>query len=179
MVHELVRPAQQGPRVTLCHPVTGLAPGDGYPLVGGRAGEFGWSRRERNGAPRFHRGVDFAMFPGDTFFASHDGKVTRVGEQSAGKGYGQRIYLKGFHGEQLLFTIYAHLSVQFVSLGEIVRAGHCLGLAGRSGNITTEETHLHHEVRLGGEGKNDAVNPLWFYDERNHQRLGVPRPGGE
>lgn len=164
--------------MTLCHPMTGMVPAAAsYPIVGGRAGEFGWSRRDRNGQPKIHRGVDWACDPGQPIFAGHDGKVTRVGEQSGGAGFGQRIYLKGFHVEHSLpvLTIYAHLSTQFVSQNQEVRAGDCLGLAGRSGNITTELTHMHHEVRLGGDGRPDAVNPIWFYHGTPHPRMGIEK----
>lgn len=163
----------------LCHPITGMSPhGLAHPLVGGRSGEFGWSRVNRDGSPKFHRGCDLATDPGRPIFASHDGKVSRAGEQSAGKGYGQRIYLNGFHGEQTLLTIYAHLSGQCVVESEVVRAGHLLGWAGRSGNITNEATHCHVEVRLGGIGKPDAVNPMWFWHGTKYPRMGIEHPGG-
>lgn len=164
----------------LCHPATGRAPLPApHPMWSmGAAGEFGWSRRMRNGAPKFHRGVDLALEPGSPIFAGHDGVIDRTGEQAGGLGFGQRVYLRGLHGEQLLLTIYAHLSGQNVAIREEVRAGHLLGWSGMSGNITTELPHCHHEVRLGGVGRPDAVNPAWFYHGDGYAKMGVSRPGG-
>jgi len=170
--------------MTLCHPISGMSPlALSWPVVGGRAGEFGWSRTDRNGKPKFHRGVDFACDPGHPIFAGHDGKVTRGMpgpdyEQKQGHGFGQRIYLAGTRGEDSVLTIYAHLSGQNVVVGQEIRAGHLIGWAGRSGNITSEITHCHHEVRLGGIGQPDAVNPMWFYHGTRHDRLGIEHPGG-
>ncbi len=163
----------------LCHPISGMSPLSlAWPVTGGRAGEFGWSRTDRNGKPKFHRGVDFACDPGQAIFAGHTGNVARVGEQQGGIGFGQRIYLAGTRGESQLLTIYAHLSGELVKMGDAVRAGQLLGWAGRSGNITNEMTHCHHEVRLGGVGKPDAVNPMWFYHGTKHPKMGIEHPGG-
>lgn len=135
--------------------------------VTGKVGLFGETRRLENGSPKMHYGIDWLAPVGTPVFAGHDGRIQRCGEQEGGKGFGQRVYIVTGEGQNRLLTIYAHLSVQFVTLNESVRAGHCLGLVGRSGNLGTGPDHLHHEVRLGGEGRDSAVDPLWWYHERN------------
>ena len=130
-------------------------------MVGG----FGWTRKGSDGKPVMHKGIDWLASPGDPIFAAHDGDVTRAGEQSSGAGYGQRLYLSG-KGVQ---TRYAHMSVQFVILGQWVRAGHCLGLVGRSGNLSDSiPSHLHFEVFV----KDELVNPVWWVHGTG-DRMGI------
>lgn len=163
--------------IHLVDPVTGMRP-SAEPVLTGPSGRFGWSRKTSNGAPRYHRGVDFSMRPGQPVFASTAGICKRVGEQSDGAGFGQRIYLYGKRWDKICVTIYAHLSGQNVEQNEEVRAGHLLGWAGRSGNLTDEYTHLHYETRTGGDGRPNAVNPLWFLLGDEFPRLGMERHGG-
>jgi murein DD-endopeptidase MepM/ murein hydrolase activator NlpD len=132
--------------------------------VTGKVGYFGNTRRNEDGSDKKHYGVDWLSPVGAPAYAAHDGRIQRAGEQSGGKGYGQRIYLISEANKVL--TIYAHLSAQFVMLNDIVRPGDCIGLVGRSGNVGDRvPTHLHHEVRLAGEGKDCAVDPEWWYYE--------------
>jgi len=137
--------------------------------VTGRVGSFGETRRNSDGSPKMHRGIDWLAPVGSAVYAAHDGRVQRCGEQSEGKGYGQRIYLylDGTGSHVSLLTIYAHLCVQFVSLGEVVRPGHCIGRVGRSGNVADDcPDHLHFEVREGDVGKDSALDPEWWLHER-------------
>ena len=154
--------------MTVRHPLTGRAPSDRWPVRPGIVGRFGLTRTNSDGSPKMHRGIDWIAPIGSRVYAAHDGKVVRAGEESGGRGYGQRIYLlrPAEGADRLVLTIYAHLCVEFVNLLEEVRAGHCLGLVGRSGNITHEPDHIHHEVRIGDQGKPSAVDPEWFYHER-------------
>lgn len=158
------------------HPLFGIEPSPTvrWPIrtggSTGKVGSFGETRVSGDGSPRMHHGVDWTASLGRVVYAAHDGKVVLCGEQGGGKGYGQRIKLLSppagqLHPEQLL-TLYAHLAVQWVTWNQEVRAGHALGLVGRSGNLSKSiPTHLHHEVRIGGQGKDSAVDPVWFYHE--------------
>ena len=144
--------------MTRRHPLTAEDPGSTpWPLRADRpdVGRFGWTRHAAGGVPKFHRGVDFVCAVGAPVFAAHDGRVVRDGEEEGGGGYGQRIYLQAATG---LTTVYAHLSVEFLRVGDAIRAGHCLGLAGRSGNLAHEPTHLHFEVRADLDAAS-AINP--------------------
>ena len=158
------------------HPMTCLPPmlNVAYPLRSDKplVGKFGFTRHDRSNNLKMHRGVDWACEPGQAIFAAHDAIVTRDGEQADGKGFGQRLYLKGQDDGQLVLTIYAHLCVELVATGQTIRAGHCIGLIGRSGNITVEPTHLHFEVRIGGEGRPDAINPEWWLNNVG-DRMGI------
>jgi murein DD-endopeptidase MepM/ murein hydrolase activator NlpD len=147
------------------HPLAGrsvLEAGHGPPAwpvrTGGSTGRVGSFGLTRDNGKKRHLGVDYLAEAGLPVYAAHDGEVTRTGEQSGGKGYGQRIYLRD--AEAAVQTRYAHLSGQLVSRGDRVRAGALLGWVGRSGNVQdTTPTHLHFEVRLGPLDRLEAVDP--------------------
>jgi murein DD-endopeptidase MepM/ murein hydrolase activator NlpD len=67
---------------------------------------------------------------------------------------------KLFEGQDL-FTLYAHLSVIEVAVGDQVDVGMKIGEVGASG--AADGSHLHFEVRLGDNDYERATNPiLWF-----------------
>jgi murein DD-endopeptidase MepM/ murein hydrolase activator NlpD len=134
----------------------------------GRVGSFGMTRTDQYGKPKMHRGVDWLAAQDTAIYASHDGRIIRAGEQAGGGGFGLRLYLLSGEGQGQMLTIYAHMSVQYVKIKDEVRAGHCIGRIGRTGNVPeSAEDHLHHEVRLGGQGAPNAVDPVWWYHEQN------------
>lgn len=149
--------------MTVVHPMTGFLPRTPWPIrmggATGRIGEFGPVRRDADGQPKWHYGVDWLCMPGQAVFAPFAGTVSRAGEQSGGDGYGQRIYLHDKTGT--VQAILAHLSVEFVHAGQSIRAGHCVGLAGRSGNIGYDDeevpTHLHFEVKMWNADRQEWV----------------------
>ncbi|MEE8473573.1 MAG: peptidoglycan DD-metalloendopeptidase family protein [Dehalococcoidia bacterium] len=131
-------------------------------------GSFGLTRVNSDGSPRDHHGIDWLAPLGTVVYAAHHSRVVLCGEQGGGRGYGQRLKLLTLPGEgEQILTLYAHLCVQWVTMGEEVREGHALGLIGRSGYNNTKAipTHIHHEVRIGGQGKDSAVDPVWYYHE--------------
>jgi len=152
------------------HPLFGMPP---TPMkwevrlggVTGKIGHWGPTRRNSDGTDRMHRGIDWICPMDSAVYAAHHSTVVRAGEEKDGKGFGQRLYLRSGAGQAVVLTIYAHLSVQFVAVGDDVRPGHCIGRTGRSGNMGNAPDHLHHEVRLGGEGRDSSVNPEWWYHE--------------
>jgi murein DD-endopeptidase MepM/ murein hydrolase activator NlpD len=94
------------------------------------------------GFPHFHTGLDLAS--SDTkITAAADGVVAAVG--SGTTGYGNYVIIA--HGGGLV-TLYGHLAVTMVTVGQKVTQGQQIGVEGSTGNSTG--VHLHFEVRLNG-----------------------------
>lgn len=102
------------------------------PLAGGRKSQG------RHG----NNGVDLAVPIYTPILASADGKVivSRTGGYNG--GYGTYIVISHANGTQ---TVYAHMSVNSVSVGEWVDQGQVIGAVGMTGKTTGP--HLHFEVR--------------------------------
>jgi murein DD-endopeptidase MepM/ murein hydrolase activator NlpD len=98
---------------------------------------------------RFHAGIDILSPEGVPVGAARSGRVVYAGRREGGWG----IEVTIAHGNGVR-TIYAHLSVTAVSLGERVAAGAMIGRVGSTGDATGP--HLHFEVRVRGA----AVDPL-------------------
>jgi hypothetical protein len=103
----------------------------------------------------FNRTNDF----GDTVTASAGGTVTRV-ENLGNTSYGKWIEIS--HGSGFT-TRYAHLSEQYVSVGQVVRKGQEIGAVGNTGGSTG--AHLHYEQRSNGssiKAKFNNAEALYF-----------------
>lgn len=107
-----------------------------------------------------HKGVDLACDTGTPVYATGDAFVEKSQQGYRRSGYGQNLLLKHKFGYQ---TRYAHLSKRLVSVGDTIRRGDIIGLAGSTGGSTGP--HLHYEVIVRGE----VVNPVNFFD-RNMSR---------
>ncbi len=96
-----------------------------------------------------HKGVDFAAPTGTRVFATGEGVVDFVGQQS---GYGNIVILRHPNGYS---TYYAHLSgFGGIATGQRVSQGQVIGFVGQTGWATGP--HLHYEFRF-----NDVPqNPL-------------------
>jgi murein DD-endopeptidase MepM/ murein hydrolase activator NlpD len=94
------------------------------------------------GFTHFHSGLDLAS-ANTRVGAAADGVVAAVGHGTT--GYGNYVIL--VHGGGLL-TLYGHLAVTTVKVGDHVAQGQQLGIEGTTGNSTG--VHLHFEVRLNG-----------------------------
>lgn len=146
-------------------------------------GRFGWSRKARDGSPKFHAGVDYRAKPGAFVYAPHEGEIVRAGFQTnrhgdqKNEGYGSRLYLR-LHGE--VETRYAHLLWQVYRVGMKVHRGAILGVTGETGNVLSGRPgppHLHWEVRLWNGTAYHPVNPLWWlYGDDYASRDGIPDP---
>lgn len=93
---------------------------------------------------KWHNGLDFAAPIGTPVFASESGQVVAVDNQDryCYKGaYGKYVVLK--HGNNLT-TLYGHLSLYSVQVGQMVNRGDVIGYVGRSGYATGP--HLHFTV---------------------------------
>lgn len=89
---------------------------------------------------QFHNGIDIDTEVGDPIKAALEGTISGVG--NLGKyAYGKWLAVKHENG---LTTLYAHLSVQSVSVGQKVTTGQIIGYAGNTGYSTG--SHLHFTV---------------------------------
>ena len=136
-------------------------------LASKKSATFGMVRKNKNGAPRAHQGVDLAVDNGYRCYAVDDGIVVNVSRGL--DGYGWTITIKLHSG---LYAFYAHLSDIRVKLNQKVKAGEIIALSGSTGNakgMTTvsKGAHLHFEVRtamLVGLGLIGRLNPLDYFD---------------
>ena len=99
---------------------------------------------------RMHEGHDWAGATGTPIHATADGVVVHAGRQGV---YGNLIKIRHEFGFE---TRYAHLSRIRVKVGQRVSRGERIGDMGNTGRSTG--THLHYEVRVGG----NPVNPLKY-----------------
>lgn len=123
-----------------------------------------------DGAFDIHHGVEFLNPNGTPVRAALDGEVV-FADYDATPDIGPHW---GFYGyvvivrhpdltvdEQVVYTLYGHLSEISVALGDRVSTGDVLGEVGFSGAAIGP--HLHFEVRVGTNDYFHTVNPvLWF-----------------
>ena len=97
----------------------------------------------RGFTPGGHGGMDIAAQFGTPVYAADSGVVITSVDTEV--GYGHYIVLDH---QNNMTTVYGHLSVRLVSVGEVVQRGQIIGLVGSTGNSTGN--HLHFETRIGG-----------------------------
>ncbi len=114
---------------------------------------YGYRPDPKTGRTAFHRGVDFALKPGNPVYATGDGVVESVKFEFF--GYGNQVVIDHGFGYK---TRYAHLKSIGLSEGMKVKRGECIGLSGNSGKSTGP--HLHYEVIY----RNKTVNPYNYFD---------------
>jgi murein DD-endopeptidase MepM/ murein hydrolase activator NlpD len=91
-----------------------------------------------------HNGVDFGTKVGTPIYAAANGTVVGVGNTDtgcSGVSYGKWVLIRHNNG---LTTLYAHLSVQQVTVGQVVTVHQKIGLSGNTGYTTGP--HLHFTV---------------------------------
>ena len=117
-------------------------------------GQFVWPAQGRitQGYKFYHKAVDIANQGGGSIVAADAGRVIVAG-WTDNTGYGNRVMID--HGNGFI-TLYGHMSVISVQVGQTVRRGDLLGQMGNTGRSTG--THLHFEIRSGGTGQ----DPLAF-----------------
>jgi murein DD-endopeptidase MepM/ murein hydrolase activator NlpD len=139
-----------------------------WPLEGRVGSSFGQRLDPINGEGAFHSGIDIDAPIGTPVRAAADGDVT-VADMNA--GYGREIMLD--HGHDVL-TLYGHLSVIAVVVGQHVIRGQVIGYVGQSGRATGP--HLHYEVRV----HKVPVNPHKYlrttYEKVSFSDLGEAAP---
>jgi murein DD-endopeptidase MepM/ murein hydrolase activator NlpD len=116
-----------------------------------------------------HTGVDIPAQSGTPILAAGPGTVVWAGYGVFQGGYdtsdpyGLAVTLRHDFGyqNQMLYTIYGHMSEIDVVVGQHVETGDRLGLVGETGKVTGP--HLHFEVRIGDNTFFTTRNPeLWL-----------------
>ena len=150
-------------------------------LASVKSATFGMVRRNADGSPRAHQGVDLAADNGYRCYAVDDGTVSRVERGNDGYGWIVQIKLTDAYdytdasGKPVcgqIWAFYAHLSEIKVTIGQKVQAGDVIGLTGSTGNArgmtnAARGAHLHFEVRTverAGLGLAGRIDPLRFFD---------------
>lgn len=120
------------------------------PVEGPYSSSFGLKRFFNGEARAPHSGMDFAVAAGTPIRAPAAGTVTLTGDYFFN---GNTVFID--HGQGLI-TMYCHLSVIGVKVGDVLARGQVLGKVGATGRVTG--AHLHWNVSL-----NDArVDPAIF-----------------
>jgi murein DD-endopeptidase MepM/ murein hydrolase activator NlpD len=96
--------------------------------------------------PLPHEGIDIAATRGTPILAAAKGTVIYAANMS---GYGLMVEIDHGYGYT---TRYGHASRLLVRVGQTVRRGDRIALVGNTGIATS--SHLHYEVRLGGQPQN-------------------------
>lgn len=108
----------------------------------------------------FHGGIDIAggngALHGAPVYATRGGTV--ISAVTSNTGYG--IYVLVDHGGGYS-SLYAHMSVRYVNVGDTVQKGQMIGRVGNTGN--SKGAHLHFEIRYYGEKQ----DPLKFVKNPN------------
>ncbi|MDR2477486.1 MAG: M23 family metallopeptidase [Treponema sp.] len=110
-----------------------------------RTSAYGIRRNPVTGNIRLHQGIDLAAPLGTDVYASGEGIVTEIGEDSI---YGIYIIIK--HGESWA-SLYGHLQKVETTLRSLVRSGTLIGRVGSTGQSTGP--HLHFELRQNGKAQ--------------------------
>ena len=111
------------------------------------------------GRCKAHKGTDYGAPTGTKVFAVADGTIIRAVKgcpangnlnSTCGGGYGNVVYIE-HHAKtpagESIYSVYAHLSKNVVSVNQTVKAGDHIGDVGNSGRSTGP--HLHLEIHLG------------------------------
>jgi len=101
---------------------------------------------------KFHYGLDFAARKGTPVYATGNSKVFHINYND--KGFGKVIILDHGYGYK---TLYAHLDVIHVKVGDKVNRGDVIGDVGSTGISTGP--HLHYEVAHYGK----KMNPINYF----------------
>lgn len=126
----------------------------------------------QNGTRETHHGVEFEDASGTKVVSAADGEVIFAGADTSvslawvPNFYGNVIVvqheLAGF--PHPIYTLYGHLSVISVTVGDEVNLGEQIGEVGATG--TALGSHLHFEVRIGKNAYDMVMNPLlWVLPE--------------
>lgn len=94
-----------------------------------------------------HKAIDIGAPKGSPVLAADSGYVIGVGRSD--QGYGLHVVIDHRNGYQ---TLYAHLSVYYVEVGQSVKKGELIGTMGATGKATGP--HLHFEIVYKGVRRN-------------------------
>jgi len=115
----------------------------GYPLseVATVVLPYGWQINPTTGEVFFHSGIDLSAAVGTPVEAIAPGTVAFANDQGT---YGKLVIINHSGGLQ---SRYAQLDSIKVTVGQQVQKGDLLGTVGTSGKPTSNQPHLHFEVR--------------------------------
>jgi murein DD-endopeptidase MepM/ murein hydrolase activator NlpD len=108
----------------------------------------------------FHPGTDFALPESNAVYACFDGAV-RIAKIYG--EYNKIVVIRHYNG---LETVYANLGKIYVKPGQIIKAGHLIGIAGTVGKNTFASFHF--EVRF----MNETFDPALLLDFEEHTLAG-------
>ncbi|MGH8000464.1 MAG: LysM peptidoglycan-binding domain-containing M23 family metallopeptidase [Brasilonema sp.] len=133
----------------------------GYPLeeVTTVALPYGWQTNPTDGKVFFHSGVDLLAAKGTPVQTIGDGIVAFASEQGT---YGNLVIINHSGGLQ---SRYAHLDSIKVSVGQQVKKGDIVGGVGTTGTPTTNQPHLHFEVRSSSSLGWAALDPKSYLQQ--------------
>jgi murein DD-endopeptidase MepM/ murein hydrolase activator NlpD len=116
------------------------------------SGSFGWpvSGYITQRFSEVHQAVDIGVVEGTPVKAADSGYVAVVGRSDT--GYGRYVLIDHGNGFQ---SLYAHLSVIYVQVGQSIGKGQTMGLSGNTGKSTGP--HLHFEIILNGVRRNPFI----------------------
>lgn len=123
-----------------------------WPATGPISSLYGGRVHPIYGVPRFHDGIDIAVYTGTPVKAAADGLVTWSGDRD---GYGLTVIIDHGYGTE---TLYAHNSRLAVRQGNEVKKGQVISYSGSTG--VSSGPHLHYEVRVAGK----SVDPMIYLD---------------
>jgi murein DD-endopeptidase MepM/ murein hydrolase activator NlpD len=133
---------------------------------------------DREEGARAHRGMDLDATTGEPVFSLADGVVSFAGFDLPGRVPPQQVPPEALSGKrpalgpgglfvcvrhaESIVSCYMHLSTYQVRLYDKVKAGDRLGLAGRSGTVSSG-SHLHLEIHVKGQPIDPApiLGPEW------------------
>lgn len=134
----------------------------GYPL--GKPGtlvlKYGSNLDPSLNRVAFHGGVDIAVPLGEAVLSIGEGTVAYVGEQGE---YGNLIVINHADGLQ---SRYAQLGSLKVVVGQRVDRNTVIGTVGQTGTPSTDEPHLHFEIRVNSALGWVAQDPMPFLGDR-------------
>lgn len=107
--------------------------------------KFGCTRKDAAGKKKFHGGIDLKASVGTDCYATEDkSTVTAIGY---GDDFGKYVALKFTKGGKTYGVAYCHLSKHdILKVGDIVNKETVIGKTGKTGNVGSDEPHLHLEV---------------------------------
>jgi len=124
------------------------------PSSGSISSPFGSRKDPVTGEMSMHHGMDIAAEAGASIVSYADGTIESVLNSPV---YGKYIVVK--HSDKM-YTLYAHMSSYGIyGVGSNVKKGDVIGKVGSTGKSTG--SHLHFEVRVGGNSLDNAINPTY------------------
>lgn len=118
-----------------------------------------------------HPGIDIRLPPGTPVVAVMNGIVETV-DTNAG-GYGKYVVLRHPNVPDpdnpkqttTLYSAYAHLSAQLVTVGQIVDKDEPLGLSGQTGNASGPHLHFQIDREVSLNGEIVPFHPYWPFND--------------